>query len=138
MNAAARRSPGSSPDRAPNPRLILVVEDDAQVRWFTGTVLRDEGGYEVVEARHGAEALELLARLPHPPALVVTDVRMPSIDGRTLGRRLAREWPGLPVLYMAAYDSGPERGEAPLEPFVAKPYDPHAFLAEVARLLGRD
>lgn len=136
MNAAAHERADAPPTYRRNTPLILVVEDDPQVRWYIGTaLLREEGGYDVVEASNGAEALELLARMPAPPDLVITDVRMPSIDGRILGRRLAKRWPTVPVLYMSGYDSGPARGEAPLEPLVDKPVAPDAFLAVVRSLL---
>lgn len=136
MHAAAYQRDDTPHVYRRNTPLILVVEDDPQVRWYVSTVLlREEGGYDVLEAGNGAEALEVLERLPAPPDLVITDVRMPSIDGRTLGRRLAKRWPTMPVLYMSGFDSGPARGEAPLTPLVDKPVAPDAFLALVRSLL---
>jgi len=125
-----------SPDGAP--RRILVAEDDALVRGMLERMLR-ELGYEVHTARNGQEALAIAEGSAGAFDLVVTDVRMPRMNGPELGRRLEQRWPGIPVLYISGYDvessTGPEaahRGAA----FMRKPFDPDEFARRVARLLG--
>ncbi|HEU5039372.1 MAG TPA: ATP-binding protein, partial [Gemmatimonadales bacterium] len=76
---------------------ILVVEDEEPVRTITSRVLRDEG-YEVIEARHGGEALARLEEHGDGISLVLTDVVMPVMGGRMLGERLVRERPTLPLV----------------------------------------
>ena len=64
---------------------------------------------------------------PEPVELVVTDVVMPGMDGRELGRRISQRWPDLPILYISAYDvndifrRGSPRTSAP---FLQKPFPP--------------
>jgi two-component system NtrC family sensor kinase len=124
-----------SPDGAP--RRILVAGDDALVRGMLERMLR-ELGYEVHTARNGQEALAIAEGSARAFDLVVTDVRMPRMNGPELGRRLEQRWPGIPVLYISGYDvessTGPEaahRGAA----FMRKPFDPDEFARRVARLL---
>ena len=60
---------------------ILVIDDYAALRDLIGYVLED-AGYEVVEATHGAEGLQQY--LAAPPAIVITDLEMPVMDGLQL------------------------------------------------------
>ena len=68
---------------------ILIVEDEDMVRTLASRGLREQG-YTVLEARHGAEALEQVLVHPRGIDLVISDVVMPEMGGRELGRRLAR------------------------------------------------
>lgn len=65
---------------------VLLVEDDLDIRETMRDVLEGEG-HTVVTARHGAEALDLLASVP-PPRLVILDLVMPVMDGIEFLRRL--------------------------------------------------
>jgi CheY-like chemotaxis protein len=116
---------------------ILVVEDDEAVRSLTSRMLAEEG-YAVSQAQHGAEALALLENGLRV-ALVVTDVVMPIMDGRELGRRLAASRPELPVLYISAYNPSDifSRG-VPHEgaPFLRKPFLAADLIAVVHDLLA--
>ncbi len=69
---------------------VLVVDDDAGVRYTLREILESQG-LEVAEAADGAEALERLGVAPC--ALVITDLRMPRIDGMELLRRLSERPP---------------------------------------------
>jgi two-component system cell cycle sensor histidine kinase/response regulator CckA len=107
------------------------------VRDLVCRALRDEG-YRTLEASHGGEALELVEAGSDPIDLVVTDVVMPGMDGRELGRRLALSRPTLPVLYMSAYDvndifwRGSPRSSAP---FLQKPFPQERLINSVEQLL---
>jgi two-component system cell cycle sensor histidine kinase/response regulator CckA len=100
--------------------------------------LRAEG-YITLEAAHGAEALEILESTGESVDLVVTDVVMPGMDGRELGRRLAQRWPDLPILYISAYDvndifrRGSPRHSAP---FLQKPFPLEGLIATVHDLIS--
>ena len=77
------------------PEVVLVAEDDELVRGVLARSLR-EYGYTVMEARDGAEALELALQATVPPGLVIADVIMPRLNGRRLSASLQARWPGLP------------------------------------------
>ncbi len=81
---------------------ILLVEDEDGVRAFSARALRNKG-YEVLEARSGEAALEVLADQAKPIDLLVTDVVMPKIDGPTLVRQVREERPSLKVIFISGY-----------------------------------
>jgi CheY-like chemotaxis protein len=88
--------------RADSAEVVLVVEDDDDVRSHTTDVLR-ELGYRVLEAANGAAALALLARTPDVH-LLFTDVGLPGgMTGRQLVEEVRRRWPSLKVLYTTGY-----------------------------------
>src|SRR6478672_11837213 len=78
-------------------RTVLVVEDEAALRQSIGRLLQKEG-YQVLEAPNGATALEILDDAAGKAiSLVLTDLRMPVMDGRQLASALARRHPSLPI-----------------------------------------
>ena len=117
-------------------RVVLVVDDEQSVRDLLCRALRDDG-YRTLEAGHGAEALTLV-EAGDPIDLVITDVVMPGMDGRELGRRLAQSRPTLPVLYISAYDVNDifRRGSpSSSAPFLQKPFPHDILLTHVEQLL---
>jgi CheY-like chemotaxis protein len=133
-------TPAAAPPHLGNAsqRTVLVVDDEESLRGLVCRTLRAEG-YGTLEAAHGAEALELMESGPAPVDLVVTDVVMPGMDGRELGRRLSQRWPSLPILYISAYDvndifrRGSPRTSAP---FLQKPFPAETLIARVQQLLA--
>lgn len=79
----------------------LLVADDNRVVLFTLAEGLREAGFEVIEARDGARALELC--LVEAPDLALLDIRMPGLDGLELARRLRAET-SVPFLFLSAYD----------------------------------
>jgi CheY-like chemotaxis protein len=79
---------------------LLVVDDDAKLRKMLRMHL-ERSGYKILEARNGTGALEILAS--HKVSLVLTDVRMPGLDGFELMAHLGTDYPALPVIVMSAY-----------------------------------
>jgi two-component system, cell cycle sensor histidine kinase and response regulator CckA len=136
VEKAASGAPPAPPGTQPA-RLVLVVDDEEGVRDLVCRMLRG-GGYRTLEAAHGGEALDLVETGPEPVDLVVTDVVMPGMDGRELGRRLAQSRPTLPILYISAYDvndifsRGSPRNSAP---FLQKPFPPELLINSVEQLL---
>jgi CheY-like chemotaxis protein len=83
---------------------ILLVEDEPSVRDLAAHLLRDEG-YEVVEARDGAEAIRALDEHERPAdqlAVVLLDMMLPRIDGVGVLRHLAQRAADIPVVAMSA------------------------------------
>ncbi|WLB24367.1 hybrid sensor histidine kinase/response regulator [Bradyrhizobium japonicum] len=81
---------------------ILVVEDDADLREYISDVLR-ELSYRVITARSAQAALTILLQENSKVDLLLTDVVMPGISGRELGRRAEQIKPRLKILYMTGY-----------------------------------
>jgi two-component system, cell cycle sensor histidine kinase and response regulator CckA len=108
----------------PTAQRILVVEDSDSLRAVAVRTL-SAGGYAVAEARHGEDALRVIEQNAEPFDLVVTEMIMPVMSGYKLGRRLAKQRPELPVLYVSAaanealVRSGPPSGRPQ---FLPKPF----------------
>ncbi len=116
---------------------ILLVEDAARVRAVVREIL-EMSGYAVLEAHHGAEALELSNRHAGPIHLLVTDVVMPQMSGRELAQRLATLRPDLKVLYMSGYTDDAIVRHGVLASgiaFLSKPFTPDALALKVRELL---
>jgi CheY-like chemotaxis protein len=117
---------------------VLLVEDAKRVRQVVREIL-EMNGYQVLEARHGAEALKLSARHQGPIHLMVTDVVMPEMSGRELAQRLMPLRPDMRVLYMSGYTTDDaivrhgvlDSGIA----FIAKPFTPDGLAAKVRDVL---
>jgi two-component system cell cycle sensor histidine kinase/response regulator CckA len=115
---------------------ILVVEDEAMVRSLASRGLRDQG-YQVIEASNGSLALRMLQEA-RGVDLVISDVVMPEMGGRELGRQLARLDPGLPVLYMSGYTGEDVIQRGLLDPgslFQRKPFSPEELARKVRDIL---
>ena len=102
--------------------LVLVVDDVESVRRLIRRVL-EHAGHRVLEARDGVEALACLAENP-AIELVLTDLRMPNMDGWELATRLSGRLPRVPVLFMSGFD------EHLAAETVAGPVLPKPFTAE--------
>jgi CheY-like chemotaxis protein len=104
--------------------VILVVDDDPGVREIAARVL-ERAGYVVLQAAEGAEALQVARAHAGPLHLLLTDVVMPGMNGRELGKRMSEERPETRLLYMSAYteDEVILRGVRVAEmSFLAKPF----------------
>jgi PAS domain S-box-containing protein len=128
-------SPGVAPLTEPTAQgeLVLVVEDEAQVRTVASRALT-EVGYRVLVAEDGAKALELLNRVRERPALVLTDVVMPGMSGSELAAAVERLLPGTPVLFTSGYPDGEILRRGLLQPgaaFIPKPFSPEALVRAV-------
>ena len=138
MEKAITAAPSGATGNGQHRGTVLVVDDEEGLRSLVCRTLRAEG-YGTLEAAHGAEALELMENAAEPVDLVVTDVVMPGMDGRELGRRLAQRWPTLPILYISAYDVNDifRRGSPRLSaPFLQKPFPAEGLITTVQELLA--
>ena len=104
IEPARDRAPASAGEEAPHAgATVLVVEDESTLRAIIARGL-ERGGFHVLQATDGGDALEMIDR-HGPPDLVLTDVLMPGISGPELARRLSERWPLLPVLFMSGYSA---------------------------------
>jgi CheY-like chemotaxis protein len=116
---------------------ILLVEDALRVRAVVREIL-EMNGYHVLEARHGAEALEISERHQGPIHIMVTDVVMPQMSGRELAQRLAPVRPDMKVLYMSGYTDDAIVRHGVLGAgmaFLSKPFTPDALAVKVREVL---
>jgi two-component system, cell cycle response regulator CpdR len=101
---------------------ILVVDDEESIRSFVERALTLDG-HEVKMAGDGAEALDLLAEETFD--LMLSDIRMPLMDGIALALSAARDWPGMTILLMTGFADQRERTvdlEALIHDVVTKPF----------------
>ncbi len=94
----------SSP-AAHEPPVILVVDDSLLEQKYVGRILAQQGGWRVAFARNGEEAMDVIVKTP--PAIVLTDMNMPRMDGLTLTEKVREHFPLVPVVLMTG--SGSER-----------------------------
>ncbi|MHB8869998.1 MAG: ATP-binding protein [Thermoleophilia bacterium] len=119
-------------------KTILVVEDEPAVRTFTVRVLK-EAGYGVLQAGAPAEALALFDECGQQVHLLLTDVVLPGMSGRTLAQTICARQGGSPrVLYMSGYTQNAIVHDGRLDAGVAlleKPFTPEALLLKVLDVL---
>jgi DNA-binding response OmpR family regulator len=113
---------------------ILVVDDDASIRQLTSAVFQDEG-YVVRVAPDGRAALSLVEA--ETPRLVVLDLQMPVMDGRTFFRALRAGGYASPVLLLSAYGAESAMQELGADDAIEKPYDIDELLERAEALLQR-
>jgi DNA-binding response OmpR family regulator len=117
---------------------VLVVEDDAWIRWFMCDVLSDEG-YDVLEAADGRTAIRLVDE--NPPHIMLLDIAMPGVTGVEVLRHLRgrRRTRTLPVLVVSAYPRvlTPD-DEASVACVLTKPLRIDKLLAAVRQVLEPD
>jgi CheY-like chemotaxis protein/anti-sigma regulatory factor (Ser/Thr protein kinase) len=80
---------------------VLVVDDAAVDRRMTGGIIENNLGWRVEYAEDGASALQAMERAT--PGLVLTDLRMPGMDGLQLVKAVRKTYPCVPVVLMTAY-----------------------------------
>ena len=110
---------------------VLLVEDEPAIRQLIATVLEQEG-YRVIQARHGVEACTLFNA---EVDVLLTDIRLPHMDGRVLIQELRRRRQTLPVLAISAYALS-----APTDPdvtFLPKPFTHEELLNALRATIPR-
>ena len=113
---------------------VLVVDDEPTVRQTTARTLH-RCGYTVFDAENADAALRFHAEYAGRIDLLLTDIRMPGLNGRQLAARLVERDPTLAVAYMSGYDDAgsADRRAAPPGPFIAKPFEEGQLLEAVTR-----
>lgn len=138
-----RHEPAPSPEpraiaHALRGKTVLVVDDEEPVRRVASRLLA-RNGYDVREAANGAEALRLLAAGDIEVDLLVSDIIMPEMGGLELARRVAIDFPELPILLISGYSDSEELGQsipAGLD-LLQKPFSGSDLTCAVARSIER-
>ncbi len=118
---------------------LLIVDDEPNLLRAVAACLRGEG-YEVETARSGEEALVQIAQ--RLPDLIVSDIRMPRMDGYALARQL-RNNPRthlIPIVFLTAKDESSERIagiRSGVDAYLTKPFEPDELVAVIGNILTR-
>jgi two-component system cell cycle sensor histidine kinase/response regulator CckA len=125
---------------------VLLVEDEDAVRLFGARALRNKG-YQVIEAKDGEDALEMLNGTVDGMAttqdgelidLLITDVVMPGVDGPTLVREVRDRYPSLKVIFISGYTEDTFRqklGEGEQVEFLSKPFTLQQLAGKVKEVM---
>ncbi|MEZ4727349.1 MAG: response regulator transcription factor [Caldilineaceae bacterium] len=116
---------------------ILLVDDDTAIRENLAPFLT-RAGFTVTVVEDGLAALAAIGR--QPPDLVVLDVLMPHLDGRSVLRRLRGEGMSIPVILLTQVGESVERAmalEEGADDYLNKPFDPHELVARMRAVLRR-
>ncbi|MBL9106414.1 MAG: response regulator [Myxococcales bacterium] len=126
--------PSLTPVSAPESLQVLVVEDDERSGRKLADLLRRDG-FAVEVCPGGLAGLQRLADGPAPDVLV-TDLRMPQIDGITVARLARTQSPTMPILIVTAYPDLARRldGDEPTPQLFVKPLDYPAFVGALRGL----
>ena len=118
---------------------LLIVDDEPNLLRAVDAVLRNEG-FETSTARSGREALQSVVQ--NLPDLIVSDVRMPGMDGYALARRLrsAPNYALIPIVFLSAKDETQDRVEgfrSGVDVYLTKPFEPDELVAVINNILQR-
>ena len=116
------------------PLSIMLVDDEPLVRIGTAEMIRDLG-HQVTEASGGFEALAVLREGHHFDA-IITDFKMPGMDGGELARKVREIFPNTPILLITGY-TGSDEGVVGL-PRLSKPFGQQKIASALSRLLDSD
>jgi two-component system cell cycle sensor histidine kinase/response regulator CckA len=116
---------------------ILLADDDPQVRLYLQAILK--ANYIVDQATDGIEALDAVKALGSRVDLLITDIKMPRMDGVELARAVAQLFPMMPVLFISGWADAFEEPEwqQPKYSFLRKPFLPKVLVNSVEELLRR-
>jgi CheY-like chemotaxis protein len=117
---------------------VLIADDEESMRLLVARAIAMDG-HEIVTAEDGAEALDILIREGGAFDLLLTDIKMPVMDGIALALAVARDFPRLTVLMMTGFADQRERAsglEAIVHDVVTKPFSVADIRTAVADALA--
>jgi two-component system cell cycle sensor histidine kinase/response regulator CckA len=115
---------------------VLLVEDEDAVRLFGARALRNKG-YRVLEASNGKGALDVINGSALPIDLIISDIVMPGMDGRTLVQLVRHEIPNVKVILMSGYaEDMMADGSDPSIHFLAKPFSLKGLAVKVKEVMS--
>ena len=115
--------------------VVLLAEDEPLVRNMIRNIL-SRSGYSVLDAADGLEAVELARAYQGTIHLLLTDLKMPNLNGAQAARIIAEERPGIGVLVISGHASDEIRIEMQSHAFLRKPFVPGVLLRRIEELLG--
>ena len=118
------------------PHVVMIVEDDADVREILSEIVADQG-FCAVSASNGRDALDELRAAPSPPCVILLDMMMPVMDGWQFRAEQRRDpaLGGIPVVVLSAHADASEAAESMhAAAFLGKPVDLDRLLEVIRRL----
>mgnify|MGYP000179112599 CR=1 FL=1 len=115
---------------------ILVVDDEELIRRFIVTFL-SQLGYSSVTATDGVDALDKMKE--NKIDAVITDIKMPKMDGIILTKEISTQYPAVPVMVMTAFDEEYSAGTAislGAREFIKKPFSPDELAIRLNKMIG--
>ena len=115
---------------------ILVVDDEELIRELVFTILSNLG-YSCITATNGIDALDKMKG--KKIGVVITDIKMPEMDGIILTREISRQYPGLPVMVMTGFDEEYSAGTAisvGAREFIKKPFSLEEFSLRLRKMIA--
>ena len=115
---------------------ILVVDDEESIRNLIVTFL-SELGHSHITATNGVDALDMMKG--NKVDAVVTDIKMPDMDGITLTSEILKQYPGLPIMVMTGFDEEYSAGIAisvGAREFIKKPFSPDEFAIRLKKMIN--
>jgi len=115
---------------------ILVVDDEELVRNLIVTLL-SRSGHSSITAVDGVDALDRMKG--NQIDAVITDIKMPNMDGVTLTVEILKRYPGLPILVMTAFDEEYTAGAAiaaGAREYIKKPFSPDEFFGQLQKMIN--
>ena len=115
---------------------ILVVDDEELVRNLIVTLL-SRSGHSSITAVDGLDALDRMKG--NQIDAVITDIKMPNMDGVTLTVEILKRYPGLPILVMTAFDEEYTAGAAiaaGAREYIKKPFSPDEFFGQLQKMIN--
>ena len=113
-------------------RTVLIVDDDPQILRLLETMLKPRRVNVLVTPRV-AKALEICER--ETIHLLISDVKMPEMDGNKLAERVLKLQPEAQVLLISGYEKGPHTPKSPRVRFLRKPFFPSVLIQMLKQLL---
>jgi len=117
-------------DEKPKAPLILVIEDDSQIRRFLRVTLTSNG-YNLIEATAALEGTKQVGL--HHPDLIILDLNLPDLDGLEVARQL-REWTSVPIIVLSVRNQEKDKVaalDAGADDYLTKPFGTEELLARI-------
>ena len=115
-------------------KIVLVVDDDRYVRAYVKAALERED-FRTLEAEDGELGLKLVRKIGSDIDLVISDIKMPKLDGIQLATSVRAEFPKIPIILISGYVDVALENQPGVE-FIAKPFLPSTLLNIVSKMVA--
>jgi CheY-like chemotaxis protein len=122
-----------TPDSQTVSQVVLLVDDEPMIHLIVTRTLQREG-WTVLNATDGEHAVEIIGRTGEPPQLVITDMRMPRMNGAELGQWIEARYPTVPILYISGFMDMLPQPTHGRSASLGKPFTPAMLLQAVREL----